>query len=198
MLAGAGDLTVVGEVADGAQVLAEVTRTAADVVLMDIRMPVLDGIEATRRLRGTEGRMPAVIVLTTFNTDSNILDAIRAGAAGFLVKHAPPEQIVAAVRRAAAGEPVLSPEALKTVLAHVADAGSTDRTEAARQRLARLTAREREVAYAVARGWSNTEIAERLYLSVGSVKAHVSSALTKLELSNRIQLAVLAHDASDP
>ena len=199
MFGGAPDLEVVGEVGDGAGVTDAVGRLAPDVVLMDIRMPVLDGIDATRALAGRPGTAPAVIVLTTFDSDANVLEALRAGAAGFLLKHTPPEQIVDAVRRAAAGEPVLSPSVARMLIDHVAAAGPAPagRERQARERLARLSAREREVAVAVAQGWSNAEIAQRLFMSVGSVKAHVSSALTKLDLTNRIQLALLAHDAGE-
>jgi DNA-binding NarL/FixJ family response regulator len=199
MLGGAGDLEVVGEVGDGAGVVDAVGRLAPDVVLMDIRMPVLDGIDATRAVTARPGHVPAVLVLTTFDTDGNVLDALRAGAAGFLLKHTPPEQIVEAVRRAAAGEPVLSPSVARKLIDHVAGAGAAPagRQRRARDRLARLSDREREVAVAVAQGWSNGEIAERLFMSVGSVKAHVSSALTKLDCTNRIQLALLAHDAGE-
>jgi len=210
LLGGAADIEVVGEVGDGAQVAAAVARLRPDVVLMDIRMPVLDGIAATRALTGRAGaaagaagagpagRVPAVIVLTTFDADGNVLESIRAGAAGFLLKHTPPEQLVAAVRRAGVGEPVLSPTVARRLMDHVAgsDAGSGSRAAAA-DRLARLSDRERQVAVAVAEGWSNGEIADRLFMSVGTVKAHVSSALSKLDLANRIQLALLAHDARD-
>lgn len=196
LLGGAGDIEVAGEVGDGTEVLDAVGRLAPDVVLMDIRMPLQDGIDATRALTRRGGGAPAVIVLTTFDTDANVLESIRAGAAGFLLKHTPPERIVDAVRRAAAGEPVLSPNVLQQLLAHVAGAAPVAQRRAG-DRLALLSEREREVAVAVARGWSNGEIAERLYLSVGTVKAHVSSALTKLDLTNRIQLALLAHDAGE-
>lgn len=197
MLGGAGDLEVVGEVSDGAGVAEAVARLAPDVVLMDIRMPVQNGIDATRGLHTRAGGAPAVIVLTTFDSDSNVVEAIRAGAAGFLLKHTPPEQLVDAVRRAAAGEPVLSPGVARRLMDHVAGAGPADRRARARRRLARLSDRERQVAAAVAQGWSNAEIAERLFLSVGTVKAHVSSTLTKLELANRIELALLVRDAGD-
>ncbi|MEV6368536.1 response regulator transcription factor [Micromonospora musae] len=200
MFGGAPDIQVVGEAADGADVADAVTRLRPDVVLMDVRMPVLDGIAATRAIAARTGHRPEVIVLTTFDADETILDALRNGAAGFLVKHTPPERIVDAVRRAAAGEPVLSPTAARTLLQHVAgdvrhppDA----RRQQARERFGRLSEREREVAAAVAEGLTNAEIADRLFMSVGTVKAHVSSALTKLDLTNRIQLALLAHDASD-
>jgi DNA-binding NarL/FixJ family response regulator len=196
LLGGTGDIEIAGEVGDGSEVADAVARLRPDVVLMDIRMPVLDGIDATRAITSRTGHTPAVIVLTTFDTDANVLEALRAGAAGFLLKHTPPEQIVAAVRRAAAGEPVLSPSVARTLMDHVAGHDARpDRRQRARDRLAQLSDRERDVAIAVANGWSNAEIAERLYMSVGTVKAHISSALTKLDLTNRIQLALLAHDA---
>ena len=201
MLRGAGDLDVVGEVGDGAGVADAVARLGPDVVLMDIRMPYLDGIAATRSLTARTGGAPAVIVLTTFDADATVIAALRAGAVGYLLKHTPPERIVAAVRRAAVGEAVLSPTVVRSLVDHIAatDGGPVraGRAERARERLAALTERERDVAAAVAAGLSNAEIAERLFMSVGTVKAHVSSALTKLDLSNRIQLALLAHDASD-
>ncbi|HEV7708293.1 MAG TPA: response regulator transcription factor [Asanoa sp.] len=196
MLGGAPDIEVVGEAVDGASVPDQVRRTSPDVVLMDVRMPVVDGIAATRAL----GAGPAVIVLTTFDADATVVEALRAGAAGFLLKHTPPEQIVEAVRRAAAGEPVLSPSVTRTLIEHVAagsDRAGNSRRDRARERLAVLSEREREVAAAVAAGLSNGDIAERLFMSVGTVKAHISSALAKLDLTNRIQLALLAHDASD-
>lgn len=192
MLRGADGIEVVGEVADGAEVADAVRRHAPDVVLMDIRMPVMDGITATRALAGRDAR-PQVIVLTTFDRSGTVLAAMRAGAAGYLLKHTEPEEIVEAVRRAARGEPALSPSAARTLIDHAA--GSADRTEQARERLAPLSEREREIADAVADGLSNTEIGARLYLSLGTVKTHLSSALTKLDLDNRIQLALLAHDA---
>lgn len=197
MFGGAPDLDVVGEVGDGAEVVDAVRRLDPDVVLMDIRMPVRDGIAATRALTARGGRRPAVVVLTTFDGDETVLEAVRAGAAGYLLKHTPPEELVAAVRRAAAGEPVLSAAAARFLLSHAAAGAGDERARAARARLDVLSPREREVAVAVAKGWSNGEIARRLYLSVGSVKAHISSALAKLGLDNRVQLALLAHDAAD-
>ncbi|GIF45520.1 LuxR family two component transcriptional regulator [Asanoa ferruginea] len=196
MLGGAPDIEIVGEAVDGAAVPDQVRDTSPDVVLMDVRMPVVDGIAATRAL----GAGTAVIVLTTFDADATVVEALRAGAAGFLLKHTPPEQIVEAVRRAAAGEPVLSPSVTRTLIEHVAaggDRAGNSRRDRARERLAALSEREREVAAAVAAGLSNGDIAERLFMSVGTVKAHISSALAKLDLTNRIQLALLAHDASD-
>ncbi|MBI0295880.1 response regulator transcription factor [Streptomyces sp. PRKS01-29] len=194
MLRGADGIEVVGEAADGAEAAAAVRELAPDVVLMDIRMPVVDGLAATRELTRRGARAPQVIVLTTFDEHGLVLEAMRAGAAGYLVKHAAPEEIVEAVRRAARDEPALSPSAARALIRHAA-ADPGDRAEAARRRLASLTAREREVAEAVAEGLSNTDIGARLHLSLGTVKAHLSSALTKLDLDNRVQLALLTHDA---
>lgn len=193
MLRGADGIEVVGEAGDGAGVADAVRRHAPDVVLMDIRMPVLDGIAATRALAGTRSA-PRVIVLTTFDTDRLVLEAMRAGAAGYLLKHTEPEEIVEAVRRAARDEPVLSPSAARTLIDHALAGGGT-RAEQAGRRLALLTDRERQIAVAVAEGRSNGEIGAMLHLSTGTVKAHLSSALAKLDLDNRIQLALLAHDA---
>ncbi|WP_181777002.1 response regulator [Amycolatopsis pittospori] len=194
MLGGAADVEVVGEAADGAEVRDAVTRSRPDVVLMDVRMPVLDGIAATAALgRRTGEPAPAVVMLTTFDADETVLAALRAGAAGFLLKHTPPEQIVDAVRRAAAGEPVLSPDVTRSVIAMAARQGPDPGS--ARTRMDLLTERERDVARAVAEGLSNVEIAERLHLSRSSIKATISSALTRLDLTNRIQLAIIAHEA---
>ncbi len=198
MLGGAPDIDVVGEAADGADVADAVARLSPDVVLMDVRMPVLDGIAATRAVASRSGHRPQVIVLTTFDAGATVLDALRAGAAGFLVKHTPPESIVDAVRRAAAGEPVLSPTVARTLIDHVAasrDRAAPTRQQAARGRLAVLSERDREVAALVALGLSNADIGERLFMSVGTIKAHISSALAKLGIDNRIQLALLSHDA---
>ncbi|MEU1902458.1 response regulator transcription factor [Nocardiopsis dassonvillei] len=203
MLSGDGDIEVVGEAGDGAEVPAAVAEHRPDVVLMDVRMPGTDGIAATEALRG-DGSGPQVLVLTTFDADATVVRALRAGAAGYLLKHTAPERIVEAVRRAAAGEPVLSPSVARALMDRVAGTDPVERTEApsrrerARERLALLTEREREVAEAVTAGLSNAEIAERLYMSMGTVKAHVSSALTKLDLSGRVQLALLTHDARTP
>ncbi|MGW5445960.1 response regulator transcription factor [Streptomyces asiaticus] len=194
MLRGADGIEVVGEASDGAEVAAAVREHAPDVVLMDIRMPVMDGLAATRELTRRGAQAPQVIVLTTFDEHGLVLEAMRSGAAGYLVKHAVPEEIVEAVRRAARGEPALSPSAARALIRHAA-VGPDDRAELARQRLASLTEREREVAEAVAEGLSNTEIGTRLHLSLGTVKAHLSSALAKLDLDNRVQLALLTHDA---
>ena len=195
MLGGAPDLEIVGDVSDGDEVLDAVRRLEPEVVLMDVRMTRVDGISAIRTLRSAGlSRVPAVIVLTTFRTDATVLEALRAGAAGFLLKHTPPADIVAAIRTAASGQPTVSADVLRQLIDHV----TADETPApldAPDPLAPLTDREREVALAVAEGSGNAEIAERLFLSHGSVKAHISSALAKLGLDNRIQLAILAHES---
>ncbi|MFI9203610.1 response regulator [Streptomyces sp. NPDC053048] len=197
MLGGAPDLEVVAEAADGAEVQGLVAAHSPAVVLMDIRMPGVDGLAATEALRRLP-RPPEVIVLTTFNTDEHVLRALRAGAAGFVLKDTPPRDIVAAVRKVAAGEPVLSPAVTQQLIAQVSGGSGQDtRAAAARARLAVLGEREREVATAVGRGKSNAEIAAELYMSVPTVKTHVSRILTKLDLNNRVQIALLVHDAGE-
>jgi DNA-binding NarL/FixJ family response regulator len=192
MLDGTGGITVAGEAADGDEVPAAADAHAPDVVLMDLRMPRVDGITATRRLRA-RANPPEVIVLTTFDSDENILHALRAGASGFLLKDTPPDRIVHAVRQVAAGEPMLSPHITRRLMDRAAtEAGAHQRAAAA---LARLSPRENEVVLAIARGRSNADIAAELFMSVATVKAHVSSVLTKLDLDNRTQIALLAHDA---
>jgi DNA-binding NarL/FixJ family response regulator len=194
MLGGASGIRVVAEAGDGTQALALVDRHAPDVVLMDIRMPVMDGLAATEALRARR-RAPEVIVLTTFDADEHVLRALRAGAAGFVLKDTPPAEIVAAVRRVAAGQPVLSPAVTRRLIARVAGSDQDRRRAAARERLGLLNDREHEVALAVSRGRSNAEIAAVLYLSVPTVKTHVSAILAKLGLNNRVQVALLVHDA---
>ena len=192
MLSGSDAIEVVGEAGDGDEVTAALAEHRPDVVLMDIRMPRLDGISATAALRRRPDP-PSVIVLTTFDADENVLRALRAGASGFLLKDTPPARIVEAVQRVAAGEEILSPTVLRRFLARfAADGGSTDQ---ARADFAKLTEREADVVLAVARGRTNQEIAEELFLSVATVKTHISHAMTKLDLANRTQLALLAHDA---
>jgi DNA-binding NarL/FixJ family response regulator len=194
MLGGAPDIDVVGEAGDGSEVLPMVDRHAPDVVLMDIRMPAMDGLAATEALRARR-HAPEVIILTTFDADEHVLRALRAGAAGFVLKDTPPAEIVAAVRRVARGEPVLSSSVTQRLIARVTDADHDRRRRQARERLALLNEREREVAVAVGQGRSNAEIGKVLYLSVPTVKTHVSAILTKLDLNNRVQVALLVHDA---
>lgn len=192
MLDGAAGIEVVGEAADGSEVPALLDGHAPHVVLMDLRMPRVDGITATRRLRARP-RPADVVVLTTFDTDENVLRALRAGASGFLLKDTPPARIVEAVLRVAAGDPILSPGVTRRLLDRVtAEAGTHERARAA---LRVLSPREHEVAVAVARGCSNAGIAGDLGMTVATVKAHVSHVLSKLALDNRTQVALLVHDA---
>ncbi|MFD9792259.1 response regulator [Streptomyces sp. NPDC059070] len=197
MLGGSDDLEIVGEASDGSQVAALVDRLRPDVVLMDIRMPTVDGLTATEALRARPDA-PEVLVLTTFHADDQVVRALRAGAAGFVLKDTAPAEIVAAVRRVAAGEPVLSPAVTRQLMrqvAHAPEASGADRGARARARIAQLAEREREVAVAVGRGQSNAEISAALFLSVPTVKTHVSRVLAKLGLNNRVQIALLVHDA---
>ena len=194
MLGGDDDLEVVGEAGDGGEALAWLSAARADVVLMDIRMPGMDGLTATRELRARP-HPPAVIVLTTFDADAQVLAALRAGAAGFLLKDTSPAGIVGAIREVAAGQPVLSPQVLRRLVARVSDEAHDHGRMAAVERLSLLNDRERTVAAEVAAGKSNAEIGSALFLSVPTVKTHISAILTKLDLNNRVQIALLAHDA---
>jgi DNA-binding NarL/FixJ family response regulator len=223
MLASAADIEIVGEAADGGEVVGLVERYAPDLVLMDIRMPTVDGLEATRLLRARPHGRPEIVMLTTFTTDDYVLRALQAGAAGFLVKHTHPDRIIEAVRRAAAGEPVMSPEALHQLIGAVvpepaalepptrgspvpplppqvpdADGVEADDTDSAPRPLDLLGGREREVALAVAEGKTNAQIAAALHMSVPTVKSHVSHILTKLELNNRVQIALLVYRSARP
>ncbi|MFA1537480.1 response regulator transcription factor [Actinomadura monticuli] len=195
MLANADDLEVVADVADGAEVVAAVNQHRPDVVLMDVRMPRLDGLAATELLRSRR-EPPEIIILTTFDTDDHILRAMRAGASGFLLKHTPPPEIIRAIRQVAAGEPMLSPAVLRKMMSYLAESGADPRRDRARELLARLSDGERAVASLVGRGRTNSEIGRELSLSVATVKAYVSRLLTKLDLNNRVQVALLVHDAA--
>ena len=196
MLSGAPQIEVVGEASDGRGVLPAVDLHNPDVVLMDIRMPRLDGIAATRLL-SAQPHPPAVLVLTTFDADELVLRALQAGAAGFLLKDSPPADIVRAIDSVHAGDGTLSPRITRRLIDLVAgDPDVATSREQARQRLAALTPREREVAAAVADGSSNAEIATRLHMSLATVKAHVSRLLVKLDAANRVQIALLVQDAA--
>lgn len=198
MLGGNSGITVVGEASNGEEALAVVPESGADVVLMDIRMPVRDGLSATEVLLQ---RHPAlkIIVLTTFDTDDMVLRALRLGAAGFMLKDTPPARLVEAVRTVASGQPMLSPSVTAQLIAAVTESGggASDRAADARSRLGGLTEREREVADAVGRGLSNAEISAQLFMSVPTVKTHVGRLFTKLGVDNRVQVAILVHDAGD-
>ena len=196
MLAGAANLDVVAEAADGHEVLGAVDLHRPDVVLMDIRMPRLDGIAATRLLVA-QPDPPAVVVLTTFDADELVLRALQAGAAGFLLKDTPPAEIVRAIELVHAGDAMLSPAVTRRLISLVAgDSDAAARADHARDHMAALSPRERDVALAVARGQANAEIAAALHLSVPTVKAHVSRLLDKLDVDNRVQIALLVKDAS--
>ncbi|MBP2365309.1 DNA-binding NarL/FixJ family response regulator [Pseudonocardia parietis] len=198
MLRGATDLRVVAEAGDGAEAVELADRHAPDVVLMDIRMPGTDGLTATETLR-RRPRSPQVVVLTTFDADAHVLRALRAGAAGFLLKDTPPDELVLAIRHAAQGRPVLSPEVTRRLIDRVAGSEQDTIRDAARRRLGLLADRERTIAVELGAGRSNAEIASRQHLSVATVKTHVSAILTKLDLNNRVQVALLVHDAGlDP
>ena len=195
ILSSADDIEVVGEADDGTGAVSAVRTHRPDVVLMDIRMVQMDGIAATTALRRLNPA-PHVIVLTTFQADEQVLAALRAGASGFLVKDTPPLDILNAVRLVAAGEAIISPSATRTLLAHFGDDRATARRDAAAERLAVLSDRELEVATAIGSGASNAEVAAQLFMSEATVKAHVSRLLTKLEVNNRVHIAILVHDAS--
>ena len=195
MLGGASQIQVAGEASDGRDVLPANDRHHPDVILMDIRMPRLDGIAATRLLRA-QPVPPEVIVLTTFDADELVLRALQAGAAGFLLKDTPPAEIVRAIEVVHAGDGMLSPKVTRQLITRIAgDGGTAARRDKARQRLASLTPREREVAVAVGQGQSNADIAAGLHMSLATVKAHVSRLLVKLGAENRVQIALLLHDA---
>ena len=196
LLAAVDDIEIVGQAADGSEVEYAIAEHRPDVVLMDIRMPGVDGLAATEIVR-TRDHPPEVIILTTFDADDHVLRALRAGASGFLLKDTSPADIVRAIRAVAAGEPILSPTITRRLIEHATESESGERRRHAREQLNRLTEREREVAVAVGRGKSNAEISRELYMSIATVKAHVSHLLEKLEFNNRVQIALLAHDAGE-
>ncbi|UFN44253.1 response regulator [Nocardioides okcheonensis] len=198
MLGGGSGIRVVAEAGDGEEALTVVPASGADVVLMDIRMPVRDGLSATEELLAAHPDLK-IIVLTTFDTDDMVLRALRTGAAGFLLKDTPPARLVEAIRAVASGQPMLSPSVTAQLIAAVTRAEPAgdvrDRASEARDVLAVLTEREREVADGVARGLSNAEIAAELFMGVPTVKTHVGRLFTKLGVENRVQVAILVHDA---
>jgi DNA-binding NarL/FixJ family response regulator len=186
------DVTVVGEAATGLEAVEEAARLSPDVVLMDIRMPGLDGIEATRRITAN-GPVPRVVVLTTFDLDEHVLESIRAGASGFLLKDVPPEELVRAIKVVAEGDALLAPSVTRRVLAQVA-ATPTLSTEGSAA-FASLTERETEVLRLLARGLSNAEIATSLFLGETTVKTHVGRVLAKLGVRDRVQAVVAAYES---
>jgi DNA-binding NarL/FixJ family response regulator len=187
------DMEVVGEAADGEQALVVARQTRPDLVVMDIRMPALDGVAATRRLLAEIDPPPHVLMVTTFGDDESLYSALRAGAGGFLLKNAPPEQLVDAVRSVAAGEGLLSPAVARRVIEELARTSPPPQSIAP-EALAELTERELEVLRLMARGLSNAEIADTLVITVGTAKTHVGRILTKLGLRDRVQAVVLAYE----
>jgi DNA-binding NarL/FixJ family response regulator len=194
-LSAADDLRVVGEAGDGAAAITGVAAYRPDVVLMDVRMPGLNGIDATARIAALRDP-PKVIILTTFQLDEYVFGALRAGASGFLLKDASPVDVIRAIRLIAAGDAMLSPSVTRTLIERFGAASTASRRAASRLALRELTAREREVAAEVAQGRSNAEIATRLSMSEATVKGHVSRVMAKLGGSNRVQVAIIARDAN--
>ena len=192
ILEASGDIEVVAEAVDGADAIEQVRRHRPEVVLMDIRMPVMDGLAATRRIAALPDA-PKIVVLTTFELDEYVHTALEHGAVGFLLKDTPPPDLVQAVRTVADGNAMLSPAVTKRLIVEFTAGGA--RAGAARKRLEVLTEREREVVVAVAQGLSNAEIGRQLFMSEATVKAHLTRVLAKLGINNRVQAAVLAHDA---
>jgi len=186
------DMTAVGEATNGAEAVRMTSELRPDVVLMDVRMPGMDGIEATRRIIESGGRS-RILVLTTFDLDEYAYDALRAGASGFLLKDAQPEELVAGVRAVAAGDAVISPGLTRKLIDTFGDRlpGHSPQQQ---RRLDDLTQRECEVLTAIASGWTNTEIAERLHLAESTVKSHISRILTKIDARDRVQAVIFAYD----
>ncbi len=192
ILNGQPDIEVVGQAADGNEAIALAHRLRPDVCLFDIRMPNLDGVEATRRLAGPDVQDPmAVVVITTFDTDDHVTDALRAGAKGFLLKDAGPDLLVHAIRAAAEGDALIAPSVTARLLARLADAAPATHP---RQPIAPLTGREEEVAVTVAQGRSNAEIAAELYISLSTVKFHIASLMSKIGARNRVEIAIWAYE----
>jgi len=186
------DISVVGEAANGEQAVASARRLRPDVVLMDIQMPDVDGLQATRRITGDAELRSRVVILTTFERDEYVFEALQAGASGFLLKNAPPEQLLHAVRVVAAGDALLAPSVTRRIIEQFAH--KPVRPELTVQ-LESLTQREREVLTLLARGKSNAELAADLFVSEGTIKTHVSSLLAKLGLRDRVQAVVLAYES---
>ena len=188
------DLDVVGEAAEGRQAVELAASLAPDVVVMDVRMPVMDGIEATRQITADRAATaPRVLILTTFDLDEYVFEALRAGASGFALKSRPLEELLSAIRTVAAGEALLAPSVTRRLIAHFAEGSRVPRRTP--RGLDELTEREREVLSLVARGLSNAELAETLHVSLPTVKTHVSRILTKLGARDRTQLVVLAYES---
>jgi len=187
------DIEVAGEAADGADAVAEALRLQPDVILMDVRMPRVDGIEAARRVLAADGLATKVVMLTTFDMDEYVYDALRAGASGFLLKDVPPEQLVAGIRAVAQGDALLAPSVTRRVIEEFVQRPPSS-MQTAPPEVEELTPRELEVLKLVARGLSNAEIAQELFVSDTTVKTHVAHMLTKLGVRDRVQAVVLAYE----
>jgi len=195
LLRSAGDIDVVGEASDGREAVALVERARPDVILMDIRMPDMDGLEATRRITSNDAAASTrVLILTTFDLDEYVFEALHAGASGFLLKDTLPDELLAAVRVVASGEALLAPKVTRRLIERFVQQPMAARAEP-HPGLSSLTEREREVLAAVARGLSNAEIGEELFMSHATAKTHVSRLLTKLDARDRAQLVMLAYEA---
>jgi len=188
------EMEVVGEAADGREAIDQVRALRPEIVLMDIRMPELDGLEATRRILAGGDEAPKILMLTTFDLDEYVYEALRAGASGFLLKDTPPEQLVSAIEVISQGEALLSPTITRRVISEFVK-GTGPKPQAQFPRLQDLTAREREVLTLIARGLSNAEIAKTLFVSETTVKTHVARILMKLGLRDRVQAVVLAYES---
>jgi DNA-binding NarL/FixJ family response regulator len=191
------DIAVVGEAGDGAEAVDVVGQLRPDVVLMDIRMPGMDGVEATRRIRALPAgpgatHAPQVLILTTFDLDEYVYAALRAGASGFLLKDALADDLLGAVRAVASGEAVIAPSVTRRLIAHFV--GDVPATSGPSRRLAALTAREREVLSLIARGRSNTEIGQDLHLAPGTIRTHINRIFAKLDLRDRVQAVILGYE----
>jgi len=193
LLDSAADIDVVGEAANGAEAVEQAQTHQPDVVLMDIRMPVMDGIEATRQLAGAAGDAARILILTTFDLDEYVYEALRAGASGFLLKDTDPPELLEAVRVVARGDALLAPAVTRRLIAEFARRPQPSRVTP--ESLATLTEREREVLVLIARGLSNDEIAEQLVVSPATAKTHVSRVMGKLEARDRAQLVVIAYES---
>ena len=186
------DFSVAGTAIDGAEAVRLARELSPDVIVMDVRMPGMDGIEATRQLAGSG---PRVLILTTFDLDEYVYEALQAGASGFLLKDTPPRELVQAIKVVAAGDAMLSPAVTRRLIGHFAADPRADRRRLAQERISKLTEREREVLIEVGRGLQNSDIGKTLFMSEATVKAHVSRTLVKLSATNRVQVAILAYEA---
>lgn len=194
IISSASGISVVAEAEDGDQVVSLVQAHHPDVVIMDIRMPRMDGLAATAAVVALPSP-PRVLVATTFDLDEYVFDALEAGASGFLLKGASPQEIITAVRTVAAGDAMLSPRSTKTLISHVVAQRKNPRRQRARAKLAELTEREREIVVAVAQGKANADIAAELFLGEATVKTHITRVFAKVEADNRVQLTIFAYEA---